>query len=64
LIIIWILLPFAIAGLLLYLALKYCIKNYRGMVPNDLVEETFDDHSDKYIDTPGDVSQSIKEVAK
>jgi hypothetical protein len=29
-----------------------------------LVEETFDDHSDKYIDTPGDVSQSIKEVAK
>jgi hypothetical protein len=37
LIIMWILLPFAIAGLLLYLALKYCMQKYRGMVPNDLV---------------------------
>ncbi len=33
------LLPFAIAGLALYLALRFCIKKYRGMVPDNLVEE-------------------------
>lgn len=37
LIVVWIVLPFAIAGVLLYLSLKYCMQKYRGMVPSDLV---------------------------
>jgi hypothetical protein len=38
-IIVWFLLPFAIAGVILYFALKYCIRKYRGLVPNELMEE-------------------------
>jgi len=37
LMIMWILLPFAIAGLLLYLSLKYCIKKYRGLLPDEFI---------------------------
>lgn len=32
-------LPFALAGLALYLSIRFCIKRYRGMVPDNLVEE-------------------------
>jgi len=39
LIIIWFLLPFGIAGLLLYCSLKYCIQKYRGQLPDQFVEE-------------------------
>lgn len=38
-IILWFLLPFAIAGAILYFALKYCIKKYRDLLPNELMEE-------------------------
>lgn len=38
-VVLWFLLPFAIAGAALYLALKYCIKKYRGLLPNELIEE-------------------------
>lgn len=38
-ILLWFLLPFALAGAALYLALKYCIKKYRGLLPNELIEE-------------------------
>jgi len=31
--------PFAIAGLLLWLSLKYCIKKYRELAPAELIEE-------------------------
>jgi hypothetical protein len=33
----WILLPFAVAGLALFFAIKFCIKKYRGMVPDNFV---------------------------
>ncbi len=33
-IVLWFLMPFAIAGIILYFALKYCIKKYRGLLPN------------------------------
>ena len=33
------LLPFGLAGLALYLAVRFCLKKYRGMVPDDFVEE-------------------------
>jgi len=35
----WILIPFAIAGLLLWLSLKYCMKKYRELAPSELIEE-------------------------
>lgn len=38
-IVMWFLMPFAIAGIILYFALKYCIKKYRGLLPNELMEE-------------------------
>ena len=30
--------PVAIAGLLLYFAVKYVIRKYRGLLPNELME--------------------------
>lgn len=33
------LIPFLVAGSALVLALRYCIKRYMGMLPDDLVEE-------------------------
>lgn len=38
-VVLWFLLPFAIAGAALYLALKYCIRKYRGLLPDELAEE-------------------------
>lgn len=69
-IIVWFLLPFAIAGVILYFALKYCIKKYRGLVPNELMEEA--DHgeseqgvnlpdSSPYSNNPSNNSQSLKD---
>jgi hypothetical protein len=37
-IVLFIILPFGVAGLALYCALKFCIKKYRGMVPDNFVE--------------------------
>jgi len=36
-IIFWILFPFALAGLALFFAIKFCIKKYRGMVPDNFM---------------------------
>ena len=38
-IILWFLIPFAIAVVILYFALNYCINKYRGLLPNELMEE-------------------------
>ena len=38
-VILFMLLPFGLAGLALYLAVRFCLKKYRGMVPDDFVEE-------------------------
>ena len=38
-VVIFMLLPFALAGLALYLALKFCLNKYRGMAPDDFAEE-------------------------
>jgi hypothetical protein len=35
----WTVLPFLLAGVALVLALRYCIVRYKGMVPDNLVEE-------------------------
>lgn len=35
----WTILPFVIAGIFLILALRYCIRRYKGMVPDNFVEE-------------------------
>jgi len=37
-VILFMLLPFCLAGLALYFALRFCIRKYRGMVPDDFVE--------------------------
>lgn len=37
-VVLFMLFPFALAGLALYCAIRFCIKKYRGMVP-DFVEE-------------------------
>jgi hypothetical protein len=60
--------PFAIAGIILYFALKYCIKKYRGLLPNELVEEggeseqgvNLPDHS-PFGENPSNKSQSLKD---
>lgn len=67
-IIIWFLLPFAIAGVILYFALKYCIRKYRGLLPNELIEEggeseqkvNLPDHSPFGKDA-NNASQSLKD---
>ena len=48
-IVLWLLLPFGIAGLMLYCALKFCIKKYQGLVPGtELVEEDVGDSEQKF----------------
>jgi hypothetical protein len=34
------LLPFALAAIILYFSIKFCIMRYRGMVPDTLPEES------------------------
>jgi len=38
-VILFMLLPFAIAGVALYCAIRFCLRKYRGMVPDNFVEE-------------------------
>lgn len=35
----WAIIPFVVAGMLLFLALRFCISKYKGMVPDTLAEE-------------------------
>ena len=37
--ILWTIIPFILAAVVLVLALRFCIRRYKGMVPDDLVEE-------------------------
>lgn len=52
-ILLWVLLPFAVAGLALYLSIRFFIKKYRGMVPDDLVEEDIIDESGEVVNQDG-----------
>lgn len=59
----WILLPFALAGLLLYFSLKYCINKYRGLLPNELMEEAGESEQQVVdsADKGSNASQSLKD---
>jgi hypothetical protein len=35
---VFMILPFLLAGIALYFALRFCIRKYRGMIPDDFVE--------------------------
>lgn len=66
-IVLWFLLPFAIAGAVLYLALKYCIQKYRGLLPDELIEEGENGGSEQAVqsrspfDGKANASQEMKD---
>jgi hypothetical protein len=69
-IVLWFLLPFALAGVIFYFALKYCLRKYRGLLPNnELVEERGESEQGVHLPdsspfagtAPNNASQSLKD---